>query len=127
MSVGERVWHVLKPRQEIKDKIPYWEVLGGRHCVELRVCLLSFLFSFFSFFFFLESMNVLLFFLYFYRIFLLGSLTSSSGKYIHIPRGLDRIFISISISYAATVLLLLLVTSFSSSSSSTTLLLSSSE
>lgn len=49
------------------------------------------------------------FFLDFYRVFLLGSLTSSSGKYIHIPRGLDRIFISISISHAATVLLLVLV------------------
>lgn len=60
------------------------------------------------------------FFLYFYLVFLLGSLTSSSGKYIHISRGLDRIAIgiSISISHAATVLLLLLVTSFSSSSSS---------
>lgn len=61
-------------------------------------------------FFFLFGMNECsaFFFLYFYRVFLLGSLTSSSGKYIHISRGLDRIFISISISisHAATVLLL---------------------
>lgn len=44
------------------------------------------------------------------------------GKYIHIPKRLDRIFISISISYAATVLLLLVTSfsSFSSSSSSST-------
>lgn len=61
-----------------------------------------------------------LLFLYFYRVFLLGSLTSSSGKYIHISRALDRISISISISISHAATVLLLVTSFSSSSSSTT-------
>lgn len=89
----------------------YWEVLGGRHCVEPRISLLSFLFSFSTFSFpFFHGMNEwrFCFFLDFYRVFPLGSLTSSSGKYIHISRELDRIFISISISisHAATVLLL---------------------
>lgn len=76
-------------------------------------------------------MNGGLLFLDFYRVFfLLAFLTSSSGKYIHIPKGLERISISISISHAATVLLLLVTSfssSFSSSSSSSTLPLSSSE
>lgn len=87
----------------------YWEVLGGRRCVEPRISLLFLFRSFWNEWRFC-------FFLYFYRVFLLGSLTSSSGKYIHISRALDRISISIRISHAATVLLL--PTSFSSSSSS---------
>lgn len=95
-------------RQRQDTRRYYWEV--GRHCVEPRISLLSFLlFSFFFLSFYLFGMNECsAFFLDFYRVFLLGSLTSSSGKYIHILKGLDRIFISISISisHAATVLLL---------------------
>lgn len=77
----------MKAKTRDKDKIPYWEVLlGGRHCVEPRVSLLSFLFSFLSllfslfYFFFLFGINEWrsCFFLYFYRVFLLGSFTSFS-------------------------------------------------
>lgn len=107
-----------KTRDKRQDTLLGGTGLGGRHCVEPRISLLSFLFSFSLFYLFginewrfcFFSISTLSSF------FLLGSFTSSSGKYIHISRGLDRIFISISISHAATVLLL--VTSFSSSSSS---------
>lgn len=63
MSVGERY---VKAKTKDKDEIllrRYWEVLGGRHCVEPRICLL---FLFLSFFLsiFLELINVLLFFIY---------------------------------------------------------------
>lgn len=102
-----------KTRKEtkIKDKIPFRRLLGGRHCVEPRVSLFfSFLF-FLSFPFFLEWMNGGFAFFSISTVssfLVLGSLTSSSGKYIHISGALDRIFISISISisHAATVLLL---------------------
>lgn len=43
----------MKAKTRDKDKIPYWEVLDwevGRHCVEPRISLLSFLFSFYLFF-----------------------------------------------------------------------------
>lgn len=54
MSVGEGM-SCPKAKTRDKDKIPYWEVLDwevGRHCVEPRISLLSFLFSFYLFYLF---------------------------------------------------------------------------